>query len=57
MLNFIAAAAFVCRLSFRRAELTRAVKRKDRSVGDLIRAALEQLPVKPTRVGTAQFNV
>jgi len=54
MLNFIAASAFVCRLSFKRAELTRAVKRKDTSVGDFIRAALEQLPVKPARVGTAQ---
>ena len=54
MLNFIAASAFVCRLSFKRAELTRAVKRKDTSVGDFIRAALEQLPVEPSRVGTAQ---
>jgi hypothetical protein len=54
MLNFIAASTFVCRLSFKRAELTRAVKRKDTSVGDFIRAALEQLPVKPARVGTAQ---
>ena len=54
MLNFIAASAFVCRLSFKRAELTRAVKRKDTSAGDFIRAALEQLPVKPARVGTAQ---
>ena len=32
-----------------RAELTRAAKRKDASVGELIRAALEQLPVKPSR--------
>jgi hypothetical protein len=34
-----------------RAELTRAANRKDASVGELIRAALEQLPVKPTRAG------
>ena len=32
-----------------RAELTRAAKRKDASVGELIRAALERLPVKPRR--------
>src|SRR5471030_3068735 len=32
-----------------RAELARAAKRKGASVGELIRAALEQLPVKPAR--------
>jgi predicted HicB family RNase H-like nuclease len=32
-----------------RAALAQAAKRKDASVGELIRAALEQLPVKPGR--------
>ena len=32
-----------------RVDLTKAAKRKDASVGELIRAALEQLPVKPVR--------
>jgi len=32
-----------------RSELTRAAKRKGASVGELIRAALEQLPEKPAR--------
>ena len=32
-----------------RATLTKAAKRKDASVGELIRAALEQLPEKPAR--------
>jgi Arc/MetJ-type ribon-helix-helix transcriptional regulator len=34
-----------------RAELTRAAKRKDASIGELIRAALEQFPEKLARAG------
>ena len=34
-----------------RADLAKAAKRKDTSIGLLLRAALEQLPVKPTRLG------
>jgi hypothetical protein len=34
-----------------RVDLTKAAKRKDASVGELIRAALEQLSEKPARAG------
>ena len=37
-----------------RAELARAAKRKDASIGELIRAALEQLSVKPARAAKSR---
>ena len=36
-----------------RAALRQAAKKKDASIGELIRAALEELPVKPVRAGKA----
>jgi Arc/MetJ-type ribon-helix-helix transcriptional regulator len=37
--------------SKQRVDLAKAAKRKDASIGELIRAALEQLPEKPARAG------
>ena len=37
-----------------RAALTRAARQKKASVGEIIRAALEQLPAKPARIGVTR---